>query len=209
MPSPAAGKDRPPFTLLLAIALLSTTALSFEILLMRLLSIIQWHHFAYMIISLALLGYGASGSFLALCSRWLAARFLPAFVVSAVLFGLSMPICFAIAQQLPFNPLELLWDGRQQRTLLLTCLLFTLPFFCAANCVGLAFIRYRHSIGQLYRTDMLGAGVGQWRLFCCCSLCRLRDTCCCLPRSRCSRQHWRYGTHYHSRVRYHSRAGRQ
>ncbi len=127
---------------------------------MRLLSIIQWHHFAYMIISLALLGYGASGSFLALCRRWLEAHFMLAFVINAVLFGLLMPACFAIAQQLPFNPLELVWDGRQQLYLLVNYLLFTIPFFCAANCIGLVFIRYRASIGLIYRADMLGAGLG-------------------------------------------------
>ncbi|ESS68597.1 hypothetical protein MGMO_145c00100 [Methyloglobulus morosus KoM1] len=33
---------------------------------MRLFSIIQRHHFAYLIISLALLGYGVSGTFLAI-----------------------------------------------------------------------------------------------------------------------------------------------
>ena len=41
---------------------------------MRLFSIIQWHHFAYMMISIALLGYGASGTFLALARKRLAAR---------------------------------------------------------------------------------------------------------------------------------------
>ncbi|MFO1434512.1 MAG: hypothetical protein U1F76_31270 [Candidatus Competibacteraceae bacterium] len=45
-----------------AIALLSATVLAYEVLLTRLFAIIQWHHFASMIISLALLGYGASGS---------------------------------------------------------------------------------------------------------------------------------------------------
>ena len=48
-------------SLLLAVAGLSAATLAYEILLMRLLSISHWHHFAYMIISLALLGYGASG----------------------------------------------------------------------------------------------------------------------------------------------------
>ena len=47
-----------------SVALISAAALAYEVLLMRLFSIIQWHHFAYMIISLALLGYGASGTFL-------------------------------------------------------------------------------------------------------------------------------------------------
>ena len=43
---------QPPYP---AIALLSVAALGYEILLMRLFSIIQWHHFAYMMISVALL----------------------------------------------------------------------------------------------------------------------------------------------------------
>ena len=47
---------------LLALALLSASALGYEVLLLRLLSIIQWHHFAYMMISVALLGYGAAGT---------------------------------------------------------------------------------------------------------------------------------------------------
>ncbi|HIJ78146.1 MAG: hypothetical protein OEY01_02425 [Desulfobulbaceae bacterium] len=38
----------------LAVALVSATALAFEILLVRLFAIIQCHHFAYMVISLAL-----------------------------------------------------------------------------------------------------------------------------------------------------------
>ncbi|OAD19608.1 secreted protein, partial [Candidatus Thiomargarita nelsonii] len=35
---------------LIAIALLSAAAIAYEVLLLRLFSIIQWHHFAYMII---------------------------------------------------------------------------------------------------------------------------------------------------------------
>ena len=54
---------------LAAIALLSAAALGYEILLMRLFSIILWHHFAYMMISVAMLGYGAAGTFVALAQR--------------------------------------------------------------------------------------------------------------------------------------------
>ena len=61
--------------LFLATLLISTAAIGYEILLMRVLSIVQWHHFAYMIISLALLGYGASGTFIAINRRWLEKRF--------------------------------------------------------------------------------------------------------------------------------------
>ncbi|MGD8593475.1 MAG: hypothetical protein PVF82_11615, partial [Gammaproteobacteria bacterium] len=55
----------------ISIFLVSMSALAYEILLMRIFSIIQWHHFAYMIISLALLGYGVSGTFLSITQQWL------------------------------------------------------------------------------------------------------------------------------------------
>ena len=58
---------------LFAVAAISAAILAYEVLLMRLFSIIWWHHFAYMIISIALLGFGASGTALALAQRALAA----------------------------------------------------------------------------------------------------------------------------------------
>jgi hypothetical protein len=55
--------------LILAIACSSAAALIFEIALTRIFAVTQFYHFAFMAVSLALLGYGASGSILAL-SRW-------------------------------------------------------------------------------------------------------------------------------------------
>jgi hypothetical protein len=75
--------------LFVATLLVSASAIAFEILLMRMLSIVQWHHFAYMIISLALLGYGASGTFIALGKRILEPRFELAFSLAALLFACS------------------------------------------------------------------------------------------------------------------------
>src|SRR5947208_8191307 len=98
---------------LAAIALLSAAALGYEILLMRLFSIIQWHHFAYMMISVALLGYGAAGTFVALARGALLARYPQVFVTGAAAFGVLAMAGFLLAQALAFNPLELLWDPRQ------------------------------------------------------------------------------------------------
>ena len=67
-----------------ATLLVSAGAIGYELLLMRVLSIVQWHHFAYMIISLALLGYGASGTFIALFKSRLESRFEAAFAASAL-----------------------------------------------------------------------------------------------------------------------------
>jgi hypothetical protein len=111
-----------------------------------------------MIISLALLGYGASGTFLALTKNW--TGFSRLFAFNAILFGLSALICFLLAQQFPFNPLELLWDWHQPFYLSVMYLLLAIPFFFAANCIGLSFYHFRDKLGRIYSADLLGAGLG-------------------------------------------------
>ena len=114
---------RPPY---LSLFLLSACALSYEILLMRLFSIIQWHHFAYLVIALALLGYGISGSLLWLFQRLVLRHFPWAYFSAILLFALSVPVCFLLAQAIPFNIEELLWDGSQVGRLGL--------IFCSSPC---------------------------------------------------------------------------
>ncbi len=149
--------DRPP---LVSVSLVSAAALAYEILLMRLFSIIQWHHFAYMIISLALLGYGASGTFIALARPWLLAHFPVAYRINLALFGLSAVACYLAAQQIPLNAEEILWDWHQPLYLLAIYLLLALPFLFAANAIALALTRYRQAIARVYAADLLGAGLG-------------------------------------------------
>lgn len=145
---------------LLAVALISAAALAYEIFLMRLLSIIHWHHFAYMIISVALLGYGASGTFLSLIRKQLEGKFRSAFVVNSLLFGLTSVACYAASQSLPFNALEVLWDYRQPLWLFCIYLLLFIPFFCAANCICLCFSEFPLDMHRVYGFDLLGAGLG-------------------------------------------------
>jgi len=152
MPAP-----RPPF---ISITLLSALSLAYEILLMRLFSIIQWHHFAYMIISLALLGYGFSGIVLALLQTALRPRFNQSYPLAMLLFSLSALGCFLLAQQLPFNAEELLWDRNQLVYLLTLFVLLALPFFFAASAICLALMHYPHAVARIYAVDLLGAGLG-------------------------------------------------
>ena len=145
---------------LLAVSLVSAGVLAYEILLARLFSIIQWYHFAYMVISIALLGYGASGTFLALVRDRLQARASAAFAICAALFGITAVACFALAQRLPFNALELIWDPRQLLYLGALYAILFVPFFCGATCVGLALACFAEPVGRIYRADLLGAGGG-------------------------------------------------
>ncbi len=113
-----------------------------------------------MIISLALLGYGASGTFLVLLQKKLLQNFHVSFISNIVLFGFSSLFCFVFAQRLPFNPEELVFDIFQWRNLTFIYLTLAVPFFFAANAIGLALIHYRIHLSRIYSADLIGAGFG-------------------------------------------------
>ncbi len=150
-------EERPPY---LAVGLLSAAALAYEVLLTRLFALIQWHHFAYMMISVAMLGWGTAGTLLALLGDPLRRRFRPAFATAAALFGLTVIGCFLTAQAIAFNPLEALWDPRQFLRLGLVYLCLFVPFLAAATALCLVFSRHGGDAPRLYAADILGAGLG-------------------------------------------------
>lgn len=143
-----------------AVGLLSAAALAFEVLLVRLISIAEWHHFAFMIISLALLGYGASGTVLAIARERLLAAFSLVFPLAAGLFGISALAGFAVSQAIPLNLLELPWDPRQLWRLLFVYLVLAVPFLFAALAIGVALARASERAGRIYSADLIGAGIG-------------------------------------------------
>jgi SAM-dependent methyltransferase len=151
---------KPSLSLLAAVAIISASALAYEVLLMHLFSIIQWHHFAYMIISLALLGYGISGIFLALNRDRLMRLFPSLIVANMLLFSCSAPMCFLLAQHIPFNPAEMLWTPVQLLNLCSIYLILAIPFFFAANVVGLSLYHYKNQVSSIYAADLSGAGIG-------------------------------------------------
>ena len=94
---------RPP---LIAIGLLSACVLAYEVLLTRLLSIVLWHHFAYMIISAAMLGYGASGTALTLLKDKVAPHVGTAYVIAISGMAVLMPAAFLLPNRflsIPWN----------------------------------------------------------------------------------------------------------
>jgi hypothetical protein len=97
----------------LAVLLVALGVLVVEIALTRLLSFTLWYHFTYVVLAVALLGYGASGAFLA-CSKRLESLPPRAIVHGSALLATAagvlalLAICF-----LPFQPLEMAtaWDA--------------------------------------------------------------------------------------------------
>jgi hypothetical protein len=158
MPGPVPPDlPRPP---LVAIGLLSAAVLAYEVLLMRLFAIVHWHHFAFMMISIALLGYGASGTLLTLVSSRSFRHLRLVFLSGAIGFSITSVLCFAAAQRLPFNALEVLWDPRQWVYLAGIYGLLCLPFGMAASGIGAALKFHAHPLAQVYAADLTGAGLG-------------------------------------------------
>ena len=143
-----------------SIFLLAGSIIAYEIVLVRLFSIAQWHHFAHMVISLALLGFGASGSVIALTQRFLNRHFHTVYTTSGVLYAISAVCCFATIQHIPFNPFMLVWQPSQIVLLCTQYLILSIPFFFGAVCIGMALTRFNARVNQLYFFDLMGAGVG-------------------------------------------------
>ena len=148
---------RPPY---FSVTLLSASALAYEVLLMRLFSIIQWHHFAYLVIGLALLGYGISGTVISIFKQRLIVNFKLVYILCLILFAVMTVGCFLLAQNIPFNAEEILWDPKQIFYLAMMFLLLTIPFFLAASAICLSFIRYDTRVPYIYAADLFGAGLG-------------------------------------------------
>lgn len=145
---------------LFSVSLVSAAAIAYEIALMRLFAIIQWHHFAYMMISLALLGYGISGTLVAVFRNTLSRHVPRLYLLCLVMFSLGSVACFLLAQSIPFNAEALFWEQSQFLKLLIIYLLLCLPFLFVAAAICLLFIRYPSKISRIYSMDLIGAGCG-------------------------------------------------
>ena len=148
------------FPVLAAVAVLSAAALGYEILLTRLFSIVQWHHFAFLVISVALLGFGASGTFLLLAGDRIRTGIEPFLALTALGFGLAAPVSFVIAERVPFNVLDAPWSPGSLGWLLLIELLLAIPFFFAATGIGRVLVVSGHRLSRVYAADLAGAGAG-------------------------------------------------
>lgn len=145
-----------------AVFLASMILVALQVTLMQALAEAQGHHFAYAVISLALLGFGSSGTTLALFRAWAMARadrLLPRLLLLAgIACVVALPLASRAAAHADF-PL-LFVDWRAWGPLLLSASLAFIPFFLGALFLGLAFMLDTPAIGRLYAANLLGSAAG-------------------------------------------------
>jgi hypothetical protein len=144
----------------IAIFFISAATLGLELVLVRTLSIGHWHHFSYLVISTALLGFGAGGTFVTVGSKSLTRHYAKWLWCFALGLALAVPFVVWVCQKVPLDELQLIWDRRQILYLFAYYLLFFIPFFCAGVSIALAFTICADKAHRLYFYNMTGSGLG-------------------------------------------------
>ncbi len=160
---PLTQPSPPPLAGFIGVFFISAAILTLEVSLTRIFSAVMWYHFAFMAISLALLGGATAGVFVYLTERRFLSRdwerYLPRF---AWLFSLSTLVCFYFFLQVPFrvqmtSP-SLKPEGA--RALALMYLDLAVPFFFGGVTLTLAISRWAKQVGRVYFADLAGASLG-------------------------------------------------
>ncbi|MCK5250306.1 MAG: hypothetical protein KAJ98_10110, partial [Spirochaetaceae bacterium] len=147
-------------TTALTLGLVSATVVALQIGLIRALSVASYHHFTYLVISIALLGFGASGTLLSLVRRRAVRDFDKWAFAALVLFAVSIAWTYRIAGSLPLDVQYLMYSIRQLGWLALYLLLLFVPFFAGGFLIGLILTRFNEKIGTLYALNLVASGFG-------------------------------------------------
>ncbi len=143
-----------------AVLMLAASIIALELALMRCLAIARWHHFAYLVISTALLGFGASGTVLTFAGQWLRRRFAPSATLLTVAFAASVTLAFRAAEALPLDARYVLYSGRHAGLMLAYHLIWLVPFLLGATVLGLALMRFPARLHLVYGANLVGSGAG-------------------------------------------------
>lgn len=139
---------------------LSFGLLAYEVVLLRILTYLQWYHFAYLVISLALLGFGASGTLLHVFRPFWRRHVDLVFASTLLLTGITMAALKPLLAVIPMDSFLAVWQPWRLWGLALLCLMLFLPFFCGAFGLILVFSAAPGRIARYYSANLLGSGVG-------------------------------------------------
>ncbi len=140
----------------IAIFFVSASALMFEVSLARLLSIAHGQELSYMVISLALLGYGIATPLLSRlrkvregdASKW------------PLALSISIPLILAAAHFISVDSQRLVWEWGPWLKVSIFYFLFTIPFLFAGLTIASLLSKMPEKSFLLYSGDLIGAGVG-------------------------------------------------
>lgn len=145
------------YSILPAIFIASLCSLSYEITLIRIFSISLWYHFAFMVISIAMLGIAASGTLLSIYPGLKDDKYLGYYFL---IFSVGIPASYLLMNVIPFDPARLSWDKMQLCYISLYYILLSFPFFSFGLIISTSLSVMNKYAGHIYGADLTGAGTG-------------------------------------------------
>ena len=151
-------------SLLTGVFLISIAALALQVLQIRIFAFALWHHLAFLVISIAILGFGAAGAFTASIRRLRPSDPANSLGLAGIGFALTSLIGWWILAIQPvdvfaqFGFLQVVQVG-------LYYLVFAAPYFCAGYIISLALTSARKSVPRIYFINLTGSGVGCFLIF--------------------------------------------
>ena len=142
---------------LLAVALMSFAALLLELGLTRLFSVVLFYHFAFLAISIALLGLGAGAVFACLRREWLS-RWSTG-QLGAALCAVNALVIVAVLEIVVHSAVSLHLNWPNFWRLTVIYLASAVPFFMTGLLFSVVFARHHQHIAQLYGADLLGGSL--------------------------------------------------
>ncbi|MBN1233967.1 MAG: hypothetical protein JXA60_11480 [Candidatus Coatesbacteria bacterium] len=137
--------------------LVSAITLCLELVQMRIFSFMLWHHLAYVVITVALLGFGAAGSFMfSYLDKYIDSKRILFYITS--FFALSIPLSFSILARIPLDTFG--FKSQNIFNLLLYYILLFIPYFFAGLTIAFIIRKYLEHISILYFVNMCGSGIG-------------------------------------------------
>ena len=153
----SSSTEIPEPTLLAGLGLTSFAALLLELALTRLFSVVLFYHFAFLAISIALLGLGAGGVFAYLLKKRLA-RF-PTRALAARLCSVNAVLVLLVLEIVLHVPVALTVTGRNFLHLSVLYLAAAVPFFLTGLLFSVVFARETWRVPRLYGADLSGGAL--------------------------------------------------
>ena len=150
---PPSDALRPPAYL--AVALLSGAVLVLQIAINRIFSFTTWHHLAYISVSLALLGFGASGSVLAAFPSLRRSSPEQAIGLYAALASVSTLLAVVVLGGIPIELGEAASSSASLGVLLLYFGSVSAPFFFTGLAIAVALRAAGPAVNRLYAWDLV------------------------------------------------------
>ena len=143
------------------IFLLAGSIILFEIALTRVFAVMMWHHLTYMAVSIALLGFGAAGSWLT-ANREAENTTRPdtSLAVLSSLYGICVMVAFCFVTLVRLDSIKIWQEKQNIFALLLIYLIISVPFLIGGLAIGRALTRFSHAINRLYFADLVGSAAG-------------------------------------------------